>query len=107
MLHWWDEDYFFYGEDLDFCYRIRKAGYNIYYVPEVSILHYGGVSSGIKKSSQNITTANREIKTKVQGWRFDAMRIFYKKHYSKTYPKFITWMVMKGIDLLHKRNIPK
>lgn len=106
-LHWWDEDYFFYGEDLDFCYRIRKAGYNIYYVPEVSILHYGGVSSGIKKQSQNITTANKEIKKKVQGWRFDAMRIFYKKHYSKKYPKMLTWLVMKGIDFLYKRNLPK
>lgn len=106
-VQWWDEDYFFYGEDLQFCYNIWKAGYKIYYVPDVKILHYGGVSSGIKKGSQNITTANVEIKRKVQGWRFDAMRIFFKKNYSKTYPWIINWLVFKGIDYLHKKNLPK
>ena len=106
-VKWWDEDYFFYGEDLDFCFNIRKAGYKIYYVPTVSILHYGGVSSGIKKSSEGITKANSETKIRVQNARFDAMRIFYKKHYSTSYPKLITWAVLKGIDYLHKKNISK
>lgn len=104
---WWDEDYFFYGEDIQFCYDIRRLGYKIYYVPEVAILHYGGVASGIKKQTQQITTANIEIKKRVQGWRFDAMRIFYRKNYAKTYPKPVTWAVNKGIDYLHKQNLPK
>jgi GT2 family glycosyltransferase len=101
---WWDEDYFFYGEDLQFSYNIRKLGHKIYYVPDVSILHYGGVSSGIKKSGRSVTTANIEIKKKVQGWRFDAMRIFYQKNYATTYPKVVTWAVAQGINLLHRRN---
>jgi GT2 family glycosyltransferase len=104
---WWDEDYFFYGEDLQFCYNIRKIGYKIYYVPDVSIIHYGGVSSGIKKQSKNISTANMEIRKKVQGWRFDAMRIFYKKNYDHLYPKPVTWLVHTGINYLHKKNLPK
>lgn len=103
QIGWWDEDYFFYGEDLQFCYDIWKAGYKIYYVPDVKILHLGGVSSGIKKQSQNITTANSETRKKVQGWRFDAMRTFYKKNYARSNP-LVTWAVMKGIDFLHKRN---
>lgn len=102
-IGWWDEDYFFYGEDLQFCYDLRNAGYKVYYVPDVKILHYGGVSSGIKKQSQERTTANNETRKKVQGWRFEAMRIFYKKNYAHNHP-LITWMVMKGIDFLHKRN---
>lgn len=102
-IGWWDEDYFFYGEDLQFCYDLHKAGYSIYYVPDVKILHYGGVSSGIKKQSQDKTTANNDVRKKVQKWRFDAMRIFYKKNYSHAHP-LISWIVMKGIDLLHKKN---
>ncbi len=106
-IGWWDEDYFFYGEDLDFCYMLGIKGWKIYYVPTVSILHYGGVSSGIKKQSQTITTANIERKIRMQNARFDAMRIFYKKHYTTIYPSFVTWAVMQGIDYLHKKNLPK
>lgn len=104
QVGWWDEDYFFYGEDLQFCYNIRKLGYKIYYVPDVSILHYGGVSSGIKKQSQAITTADKERKKIMQGHRFNAMRIFFKKNYDKKYPKPLTWLVHKGINFLHKKN---
>lgn len=106
-IGWWDEDYFFYGEDLQFSFDIRKAGYKIYYIPQVSIIHYSGASSGIKKESQKITTAGRETKMKVQGWRFDAMRIFYKKNYSHKYPKAFNWLVFRGIEYLQKKNLEK
>lgn len=104
-LRWWNEDYFFYGEDLDLCFRIRELGYKIYYVPSISILHYGGVSSGIKKQTKGITTANIETKIMVQNARFDAMRIFYREHYTKKYPFFITLLVLNSIDYLNKKNL--
>lgn len=107
QINWWDEDYFFYGEDLDFCYSLGEKGWKIYYVPDVSILHFGGVASGIKKHSQHITTADIERKRFTQSHRFEAMRIFYKKHYIKKYPRLVTWAVMKGIDYLHKKNTPQ
>lgn len=40
-----DEDFFFYGEDVEFCHRVWKAGYRCYYDPTVSVTHYGGKSS--------------------------------------------------------------
>ncbi|HUQ85022.1 MAG TPA: glycosyltransferase family 2 protein [Candidatus Limnocylindrales bacterium] len=103
-IGWWDEEYFFYGEDLQFCYDIKKLGFKIYYIPDVSILHYGGVSSGIKKQSHHISTADKERRRIMQGHRFEAMRIFYKKNYSGKYPKIINWIVECGISFLHKRN---
>ncbi len=104
---WWDDDYFFYGEDLQFCYDIQKLGYNIYYVGEVQIMHIGGASSGIKAASQNVTTANVEGKRRAQGWRFDAMRIFYKKNYHDKYPALVQWGIFKGIDLMQKRALSR
>src|SRR3990167_2013303 len=44
-LGYFDEDYFIYGEDVDLCYRIKKAGWQIWYLPEAEITHYGGGSS--------------------------------------------------------------
>lgn len=104
-ISWWDEDYFLYGEDLDFCYRVQEEGWEIYYVPEYKIIHYKGASSGIKKQSKDLTTASRETRVRSARASTQAMRIFYQKHYQTKYPKFLTWLVMKGIDLLEKKRL--
>ncbi len=98
-VDWWDEEYFFYGEDLDFCFMLKQNGWKIYYVPEVSILHYKGVSGGIKKISKEVTTANKETRKKAQIERFKAMRIFYRKHYENKYPWIVTRLVYFGISI--------
>jgi GT2 family glycosyltransferase len=99
QVKWWDEDYFFYGEDLDFCFMLKQKGWKIYYVPEFSVLHYKGVSGGLKKVSKEITTASKETKQRATKARFNAMRIFYKKHYADRYPWIITKLVYLGISL--------
>lgn len=106
-IGWWDEDYFFYGEDLQLCYDIKKLGYKIYYIGEVYIMHIGGAASGIKPKSQNVTTANIEGKTKIQKARFDAMKIFFRKNYRKKYPVVLQWFVFFGMSLLQKRAIAR
>ncbi|MGB9911230.1 MAG: glycosyltransferase family 2 protein [Microgenomates group bacterium] len=40
-----DERYFMYFEDLDYCRRVKKAGLKIYYLPTVKILHHHGQSA--------------------------------------------------------------
>ena len=40
-----DEAFFMYGEDLDWCYRIQQAGWRIFYTPETQIVHYKGEST--------------------------------------------------------------
>ena len=44
-----DEQFFMYGEDLDLCYRIQKAGFKVFYVHSTQIIHYKGEST--KRSS--------------------------------------------------------
>ena len=100
--NWWDEDYFFYGEDLDFCYMLKKKGWKIYFVPTVKILHLKGVSGGIKKVSRDVSPATLETKKRVTKARFAAMEIFYKKHYKNKYPAFITSLVMWGIHAKYR-----
>lgn len=102
QVGWWDEDYFWYGEDIDLCFRLKEKGWKIYFVPSVSVLHYKGVSGGIKKISKDITTANSETKKRAIQARFDAMKIFYQKHYAQKYPRVVTWLVMEGINLKHR-----
>jgi GT2 family glycosyltransferase len=40
-----DEDFFMYSEEMDWCYRIRQAGWKVVYLPEAQVIHYGGKSS--------------------------------------------------------------
>lgn len=40
-----DENLFFYNDDIDWCKRIKKAGYKIYFLPSAEVVHYGGYSS--------------------------------------------------------------
>lgn len=102
---WWDEDYFFYGEDLQFCYDIKKLGLKIFYLGTVETMHIGGASSGIKKSAASVTTANVDRKRKVQAARFAAMKIFFQKNYQKSYPWFVQKAIFAGIDFLQKRAL--
>jgi len=40
-----DEDYFMYTEEIDYCFRISKAGWGVYWLPAAKIIHYGGQST--------------------------------------------------------------
>lgn len=99
QVGWWDEDYFFYGEDIDFCFKLKQVGWSILFVPDVCVTHYKGASAGIKKRSAEVTTANRDTRVRATRARFDAMRIFYRKHYTGTYPRGVTWLVLRAVDI--------
>ena len=99
QVGWWDEDYFFYGEDLEFCFQLKQKGWKIFYVPSFFITHFKGVTSGIKNVSKNISTANKETRRRATIARFNAMKIFYKKHYKENSNPFTAVIVNFGINL--------
>ncbi len=39
-----DEEYFIYGDEADLQYRLKRAGWKVYYLPQVTTIHYGGRS---------------------------------------------------------------
>lgn len=81
-----DEEFFMYGEDIDWCYRIKEAGYKNIYYPLAKITHYKGASS--KK---------RRLMTIYEFHR--AMYLFYNKHYRKKYNFLVTGAVYGGIGI--------
>ncbi len=102
-----DEEFFFYGEDLDWCWRFKEAGYKLVYTPITKIIHHKGASSGIKKSSQAVTKATQESKKRVMKESVRAMRIFYRKHFQSQYPFFVNWAVYLGMFLMEKYRLSK
>lgn len=79
-----DEDYFMYGEDIDLSHRIRLAGYQNYYFPETSIIHYKGEST--KKSSINYVFVF-----------YKAMIIFARKHFRKSHAGLFSLLIHAAI----------
>lgn len=81
-----DETFFMYGEDVDWCYRIKEAGWGIYYYPRTYIVHYKGASAR-RKPMKIVYEFHR------------AMWVFHRKHYAKQYSLFTNTAVWLGISL--------
>lgn len=79
-----DERFFMYGEDLDFCKRTLDKGWKTVYVSDARIIHFGGQSSG-----------KRRVKSLVNF--YEAMWLYYKKHFK--YNFLINLLVWLGIKL--------
>jgi GT2 family glycosyltransferase len=86
-----DESYFMYGEDLDWAYRINRAGYKIVYIPQVWVLH--------RKKQSGRASKDQDLKKKSTVSFYRTMQLFYKKHYQHTYPFFVTWIILRVLDM--------
>ncbi len=62
-----DERFFLYSEEQDWCYRIKAAGWQIYFTPHAQFVHYEG------ESSTNANLYSQLLLSKM---------LFFKKHYS-------------------------
>jgi GT2 family glycosyltransferase len=49
-----DEEYFLFLEETDCCYRMKKAGWKIYHIPQAKILHFQGKSAEAEKGKARI-----------------------------------------------------
>lgn len=79
-----DETFFMYGEDIDLSYRIVQAGYQNYYFPETTIIHYKGEST--KKGSLNYVKMF-----------YQAMIIFAGKHFNSRKARSIRVLINMAI----------
>ncbi len=73
-----DEAFFMYGDDLDLCIRVRKAGHRIVYDGRLSIVHLKGLSVGkdFDRMSEAIFDANRDV---------------YLKHFNPSGSRWVDW----------------
>lgn len=79
-----DEQFFMYGEDLDWAYRIKQYGWRIVYYPAVIVHHYKRAAS------------TRRAIPSIRAF-YDAMRIFHRKHYAETTPAPLNALIEAGI----------
>ncbi len=66
-----DEPIFMYSEEVDWCYRFHQAGWEVWYLPQAPIIHYGGQSS-------------KERRGRMEAELYRSRVYFFRKHYGGT-----------------------
>ncbi len=79
-----DEGFFMYAEDMDWCWRAHRAGWDIYYVPHAEVMHCIG------RSSDQVP-----LRMVLQFHR--SMARFYRKHYAAAWPFPLRWLPFVGV----------
>jgi GT2 family glycosyltransferase len=80
-----DETFWMYGEDIDWAFRIKQAGWKVLYYPRVTVLH-------VKRAA-----SRQNPRTRLEFQR--ASLIFYRKHYAATTPRLLHLAVLLGLLL--------
>lgn len=109
---WDNENFFVYGEDIDFCYRLKQAGFKLMYLPQFTSQHWKGVMVGVRKVSQDVASkspifrlgdkdySRGDFRVMVHVFSTNAMEAFYNKHYRKKYPYLVTLWVIFTVRIL-------
>jgi GT2 family glycosyltransferase len=93
-----DSEFFLYYEEVDLCYRIRKAGYLVMYWPEIVVTHIGGESSRQVKTLEMSSTGAQLVL-----WRMRSTLLYYRKHMSLR-TQAIRWLEVFWYRLRALRN---
>lgn len=76
-----DENLFMHMEEIEWCKRINNAGYKIWYVPQIQVVHLHGASSRFNLSSSFLN----ELK---------GVKYYLRKHYGSYYPVVKLFLVL-------------
>lgn len=80
----WDEGYFLHCEDLDWCMRFRRAGWEILFVPDAPFSHDQG-------------TCSKSRPLFVEWHKHKGMSRFYRKFFRRDYSIGLLWLVISAI----------
>jgi len=83
-IGYFDSKFFLYYEEVDLCRRFKMAGYDVWYWPDITVVHLGGESS---KTVKNLQLAGLQL-TK---WRMRSRLIYFRKHHGA----FGVWLAMQ------------
>jgi hypothetical protein len=67
-----DERYFIYSEEVEWCWRIRRAGWAIWQVPTARVVHVGGAATGQFRQRMLIALHRSRVQ-------------FFRQHYSPAF----------------------
>ena len=82
QIGWLDDKFFIYCEEIDWAMRIKRAGWQVWCVPQAEIVHHEAQSTRQFRDAMF-----------VELWR--ARRRLYEKHYSRAF-RFAAWQIVRA-----------
>jgi hypothetical protein len=79
-----DEHYFMYSEEIDWCWRIRQAGWAIWQVPQARVTHIGGASTGQFRQRMLVELHRSRVS-------------FFRQHYSPSFLRAHSLIITAGM----------
>jgi len=76
-----DKQFFMYSEEVDLCYRIRQAGWKVFWSPDAEIVHYGGQSS-------------KQVAAKMFIQLYKSKVLFFRKHRGQLAATIYKWILV-------------
>ncbi|HEV2852082.1 MAG TPA: glycosyltransferase family 2 protein [Thermoanaerobaculia bacterium] len=80
-----DPAFFMYSEEIDLCYRLSAAGWEVHFAPVTAVTHVGGASTGQRRPEMAVR-------------RVASSKLFYRRHYSR--PRVLALEGMIGAAML-------
>ena len=72
------------------------------FYPQAHALHYHGLTTGLKRHSQDVATSTPEERARAYHAFYDTMKLFYEKNYGNRYGRLIKWLIFAGIEAKRK-----
>jgi GT2 family glycosyltransferase len=90
QIGYFDERFFAYQEDADYCFQAKKAGWKIFYLPQSQIIHYGGQGGSRVQPYRSIYEWHRSY------------YIYYRKNLARDYFFLFNWLYycLMGLKLI-------
>jgi len=85
-----DECFFLYYEEVDLCLRIQQAGYEVWYLPEIVVIHLGGESSKTLTLEGGYSLSNSGAQINL--WQIRSALLFHHKNFGKT-ETWLWWQI--------------
>ena len=94
-----DPRFFMYSEEVDLCRRIKNAGYQVWYWPDIQVIHIGGESSRQVKNLELSSSGSTQLVL----WRMRSTLLYYRKHHgAKVW--LTKWLELAFYRLSYLRN---
>jgi GT2 family glycosyltransferase len=88
-----DEKFFLYFDDVDFCMRAWRAGFECWSVPQSRIMHLRGQTTGLRQETWN--------QSRRPAYWYESRRYFFEKHHGWWYATASDAAVLVGTLLRH------